>query len=45
MEKISYYDMIKEAIVALKERAGSSTIAIKRYLAKAHPKQTVEQVQ
>lgn len=35
--KKSYADMIKEAIVALKDRTGSSTHAIKAHIAANHP--------
>ena len=35
--KVSYFDLAKEAIVALKERTGSSLQAIKAHIAKAHP--------
>lgn len=35
--KKSYADLIKEAIVALKDRTGSSTHAIKAHIAANHP--------
>jgi len=42
MSKPSNYDLIKEAILALKERSGSSPAAIKAYLAKQHPTITID---
>jgi hypothetical protein len=35
--KKSYFDMAKEAIVALKERSGSSPQAIKAYITSKYP--------
>jgi len=42
--KKSYFELIKEAIVALKDRTGSSTIAIKGHIAAAHPTVDVKNV-
>jgi|EP00624_Nannochloropsis_granulata_P004765 hypothetical protein len=42
MSKPSNYDLIKEAILALKERSGSSPAAMKAYLAKQHPTITID---
>ena len=42
--KKTYSQLIKEAIVALKERTGSSSQAIKAYIVKAYPSQTFAQV-
>lgn len=35
--KKSYFDMAKEAIIALKERSGSSPQAIKAYIVSKYP--------
>jgi hypothetical protein len=40
--KPSNFDLIKEAILALKDRTGSSPAAIKTYLAKQHPTITLD---
>lgn len=37
MSKPTNFDLIKEAILALKDRSGSSPAAMKTYLAKQHP--------
>jgi hypothetical protein len=37
MSKLSYAALAKEAILALKERTGSSLAAIKTYIASKHP--------
>ena len=42
--KKPYFDLAKEAILALKERGGSSTQAIKKYLATTYPSLTVAPV-
>ena len=42
--KMSYFDMAKEAIVALKERSGSSNQAIKAYITSKHPNVAFGQV-
>ena len=36
-KKPTYFEMCKEAIVALKDRTGSSGIAIKAYIVKTYP--------
>ena len=35
--KKTYFDLVKEAIVALKDRSGSSAQAIKAYIVKTNP--------
>jgi hypothetical protein len=40
----SYFDLTKEAILALKERTGSSPRAIKAYIMSTHPTVKFQQV-
>jgi hypothetical protein len=42
--KKSYFDMAKEAIIALKERSGSSPQAIKKYIQSKYPNAGFAQV-
>ena len=42
--KKPYYDLVKEAILALKERTGSSAQAIKGYITSTYPKFDFAQV-
>ena len=42
--KKTYFQLAKEAIVALKERTGSSSQAIKAYIIKSNPGITFAQV-
>jgi len=42
MSKPTNFDLIKEAILALKDRTGSSPAAIKVYLGKQHPTITLD---
>jgi len=42
--KKPYFDLVKEAIVTLKERSGSSLQAIKKFIATTYPSLTVVNV-
>ena len=42
--KKTYLDMVKEAIAALKERTGSSQVAIKKWIISNYPKLNFAQV-
>lgn len=42
--KMTYFDLLKEAIVALKERSGSSPQAIKTFIVSKYPSVSFQQV-